>query len=56
MRVAYVSVLTASAALAHLNNTLSVYHWAQTIRSIDLIIVDSMTSEWQLAFDCRSVT
>ena len=56
MRVAYVSVLTASATLAHLNNTLSVYHWAQTIRSIDLIIVDSMTSEWQLAFDCRSVT
>ena len=56
IRVAFNFTLTTSATPAHSNNTWSVYHWARTTRSIDLIIVDSMTSEWQAEFDSRSVT
>jgi len=56
MWVAFVLVLATSATPAHSNNAWSVYHWARTTRSIDLIIVDSMTSEWQAEFDIRSVT
>lgn len=56
MWVTFVLVLATSATPAHSNNAWSVYHWARTTRSIDLIIVDSMTSEWQAEFDIRSVT
>jgi hypothetical protein len=50
-RVAFVFVLTTLAIPAHADNTWSVYHWARTTISFDLITVDSMTSEWQPAFD-----
>ncbi len=51
MRGAFVIVLAASAIPAHADNTWSIYHWARTISPFDLITVDSMTSEWQTAFD-----
>jgi len=54
-RVAIVFVAATSAIPAHANNTWSIYRWARTTASFDLITVDSMTSEWQPAFDCRSV-
>ncbi len=50
-RVAFVFVLAISVIPAHADNTWSVYHWARTTPSFDLITVDSMTSEWQDAFD-----
>ena len=50
-RVAIVFVLATLAVPAHANNTWSIYHWARTTSSFDLITVDSMTSEWQTAFD-----
>ena len=50
-RVACVFLLAASVIPAHADNTWSVYHWARTTKPFDLITVDSMTSEWQTAFD-----
>jgi len=50
-QVACVFVLTTSAIPAHADNTWSIYHWARTSNPFDLITVDSMTIEWQDAFN-----
>jgi hypothetical protein len=46
--LALAAVLAAPAVADHSWNN---YHWARTTSSFDLLVVDSVTSQWQFAFD-----
>ena len=50
-RLAIIGALAITSIPAHAFNTWSVYHWARTTSSFDLITVDSMTGDWQTPFE-----
>lgn len=51
IRVAAVSALAVMSVPAHATHAWSTYHWARTANPMPLVVVDSVSSDWQFEFN-----